>query len=161
MDIKPSEIDTIKTIGTLNGEDVKLIRLKGGLIIATGKSTKGNDIKPLAAGSHPGIVLHQMEKEYKSEFKSSMAKSEIEDIGSISSFSHVIPDTYIESGYDIFSLTKSGSVEIIVTKYNAGVASFKYWASSETLLKAECHESNMASNFSEWVAKVIKNGRDN
>lgn len=159
MDLKPEEIDTIKTIGNLNGDDVKLIRLKGGLHIAVGKGSKRDkDNKPLAAASHPGIVLHQIEKEYKTDFHRTMAKSEIEDFGNLTSLSHIIPKDSFAKGYDMFSLEKNGIVEYTVTKFNVEVANLSLYKNSDKTSKVNCVETSMVKDFSNWIAQAIKNG---
>ena len=40
MEIKPDEVEEIKVIGKLNGEDVKLIKTHGGFHVAMGKKDK-------------------------------------------------------------------------------------------------------------------------
>ena len=159
MDLKPEEIDTIKTVGSLNGDEVKLIRLKGGLHIAVGKGNKKDkENKPLAVASHPGIILHQIEKEFKTDFHRTMAKSEAEDLGNLTSFSHIVPDDKSNKGYDMFSLEKNGIVEYTVTKFNINVANLSLYKNSEEILSVSCKDKNMVKEFSEWIAKAIKNG---
>jgi hypothetical protein len=157
MEIDAKEIDSIKTVGSLNDQEVKLIRLKGGFHIAVGRQNKKDkNSRPISAGSHPGIVLHQIEKEFGKDFERSMAKSEIEDIGNITSLSFLVPKEYESKGYDLFSIQKNGMTEIVITKQNFDVANFSYYSNTEKLIKAECKDKDMANSFANWVAMAIK-----
>lgn len=159
MDIRADEIDTIKVIGNLNEDQVKLIRMKGGFFLAVGKANKKDkESKPLAAGSHQGIVLHQIEKEFKKDFEPTMAKSELEDIGNLRSLTAFIPKEFSSKGYDMFSLEKNGEIEYVVTKYNFDVASVSLFKNSEEFSSVSIKDPKMKQDFSKWIATAMKNG---
>ena len=58
----------------------------------------------------------------------------------------------------MFSLEKNGIVEYTVTKFNINVANFSLYKNSEEILSVSCKDKNMVKEFSEWIAKAIKNG---
>lgn len=73
--IRPEEVDSIESIGELNGSDVKVIRTIGGFYAATSKGANGRD-SVLAGGSHPALVRHQLVKKFGNSFRPSLLKSE-------------------------------------------------------------------------------------
>jgi len=114
--IQPSEIKSIKEIGELNGSSIKLIATKGGLYLAIGmKDKKSKSTTPIAAGSHPALVLHQIEKEYKSEFQPSMAKSEQDQ------FHQVTELVCSVKGLSMFALKKDIELDIVVAKFGVEI----------------------------------------
>jgi len=116
MKIDPSEVKTIKTVGNLHGDDVKMIATKGGLYLILGKKAKGKkNHEPLAAGSHPALVLHQIEKEYKSEFQPSMTKSEQDQ------FHQVTELVCSVKGLSMFALKKDIELDIVVAKFGVEI----------------------------------------
>jgi hypothetical protein len=116
MKIDPSEVKTIKNIGNLHGEDVKLIATKGGLYLALGRKTKGKkNHEPLAAGSHPALVLHQIEKEYKSDFQPSMTKSEEDQLHKVT---ELVCDV---KGLSMFSLKKNIELDVVIAKFGVEI----------------------------------------
>ena len=77
MEIKPNEVDEVKVIGKLNGDDVKLVKTHGGFHIAMGKKDKkSNKAEALAAGSHQALVAYQIEKIHGNDFEPTIFKSE-------------------------------------------------------------------------------------
>lgn len=111
MHISPSEIKSIKNMGTLHDEDVKLIATKGGLFLALGKKNKDKKgHEPLAAASHPALVIHQVEKQYKKDFQPALNKSEHEQMPQVTEFDSEI------RGASVFSLKKNNELDIIIAK---------------------------------------------
>lgn len=126
MHIDPSEIKSIKTIGNLHDEDVKLIATKGGLYLALGKKVKDKkNHEPLAAASHPALVLHQIEKQYKKDFQPVLNKSESEQFHEVTELNCSV------KGLSMFCLKKNSEIEVIVTKFGIEIC------------KCECEINNL------------------
>jgi len=112
MHINPSEIKSIKTIGNLHDEDVKLVATKGGLYLALGKKLKDKKgHEPLAAASHPALVIHQIEKQFKKEFQPAMHKSETEQLHEVTELACDI------KGLSMFSLKKNNELDVVIAKF--------------------------------------------
>jgi hypothetical protein len=112
MKIDPKEVKSIKTIGSLHDDDVKLVTTKGGLYLALGKKSKNNKKHDaLAAGSHPALVLHQIEKEFKSEFQHAINKSESDILPEVSELNCEV------KGLSMFSLKKGINIDVVVAKF--------------------------------------------
>ena len=117
MEIKPSEVESVKIIGSLHGDDVKLIKTVGGFFCAVGKKSKHKKtVEPLAAGSHSALVSHQIEKEYKSEYKPMIMKSEHDAQPKVEEFTKKLPQEMVDKGYQLYSLTKAEKVNFIATR---------------------------------------------
>lgn len=118
MDIQPNEVKEIKDIGDLHGDKVKMVVTIGGLYMAVGKKSRSKKtMEPLAAGSHPGLVMHQIEKQYSSDFRPHLMKSEIEEQDKVVEISK-----QTDKGIQVFRITKSNKVDILVTKFLNTVA---------------------------------------
>jgi hypothetical protein len=116
MKIDPSEVKTIKNIGNLHGEEVKLVATKGGLYLALGRKSKSKkNHEPLAAGSHPALVLHQIEKEYKSDFQPSMTKSEEDQLHQVTELNCAV------KGLSMFALRKNTELDIVIAKFGVEI----------------------------------------
>jgi hypothetical protein len=117
MDIKPNEIKHIKTIGTLNGDEVKLVGTHGGLWVAVGKRKKTDkSAESLAAASHSAIVAHQLEKLFDG-FQPSMNKSEITQDYNIEDNTSLMTKDLQDKGFELFTLSKNEQFEFIVHRY--------------------------------------------
>jgi hypothetical protein len=116
MKIDPKEVKTIKNIGNLHGEEVKMVATKGGLYLALGRKLKGKKgHEALAAGSHPALVLHQIEKEYKSEFQPSITKSEHDQLPTVTELQCTI------KGLSMFTLKEGTKVDVVIAKFGIEV----------------------------------------
>lgn len=123
MNILPNEIAEIQDIGTMDGSPVKMLRLKGGFIIATGKPRGKFRDEAIAAGSHPAIVRYQLEKQYPT-FQPVLQKSEnMADLAKVEKHSHYLSDSLRKSGHDIFSIQTPGKIEFQITKQNVALHS--------------------------------------
>jgi len=127
MNIKEDEIKEIKKIGSLNGEEVKLITLKGGFHIGMGrknKSSKQPDI--LAVGSHPALVNYQIEKKHGADYEQVMEKNESDALPVVSDYSHNLKSSFKNVfGMDIYSMQKNQEIEFKLTKHNFEACSVK------------------------------------
>lgn len=124
--IKPEEVESIKVIGELHGEDVKVIKTIGGFFVAVGRKSKNKKtVEPLAAGSHTALVSHQLDKQFKSEFRPAMFKSESEVLPVVKEYTKKLPQELVDGGYELFTLTKNEKVNFIATKRGAEVLNFE------------------------------------
>lgn len=120
MDIRPEEIKSIKSIGTLNGDEVKLIHLHGGFNVAIGKKNKeAKKAEALAAGSHPAIVSFQLEKEFKKDFAPAIHKSEISQLEKVECYNNVVSNDLVTKGIEVYTLSKDHVIDFVVT--NQGI----------------------------------------
>lgn len=148
MKITPEDIDNVEEVGTMNKKPVKLIRTKGGFIIAVGKKKGATSEEALGAGSHPAIVKYNLEKQYP-DYEPAMMKSEsgIEPI--VEKHSHFLNDNMRKGGYDIYSLQDGPSVEFQITKHNAVVANVKGSLDEYNLF---LHDLSIPKQFSKAMA---------
>lgn len=126
MNLQPSDIDVIESGGMLDGQEVKLLRTKGGFFMAVHKG------KVLSGGSHPAIVKHTLTKMYPN-FQPAMCKSEMFSDGIVDSYSHHLSDDLKKSGYDIYSIQNGTNIEFQITKNNLTIASTKSSLLDESL----------------------------
>lgn len=116
MTINPDEIESVTVIGTLNGQDVKMIKTLGGFNVGVGAKSKNGKPEALAAGSHSAIVKFQMSTMFGNDFQESMAKSENmvpEPI--VEKLSKSLPSQLTSKGIDIYSLRSGNQVEFSLT----------------------------------------------
>ena len=124
--IKPEEVESIKVIGELHGEDVKVIKTLGGFYCAVGRKSKNKKtVEPLAAGSHVALVSHQLDKQFKSEFRPAMFKSESEVLPVVKEYTKKLPQELVDGGYELFTLTKNEKINFVATKRGAEVLNFE------------------------------------
>jgi len=115
IEIHPSEIESVDSIGDLDGEKVKLVKTKGGLYLAVGRPKGKNKEEVIAAGSHPAIVMYNIEKSFTS-FQPYMMKSESGEESVVSGMTDLLPSKMIDKGYDLYVIKKSNEVDFILTK---------------------------------------------
>ena len=156
MELKPSEIDFIEQIGELDGSPVRMARTLGGYWIALGKPKGKAQDEALAAGSHPAVVKHNIEKQFQG-FRPAMAKSEFASSQEeVTGFSELLPKELRDSGYDLYALEKNQNIEYILTKYNNACASLKAQIGPDSI-KLNKSENIFDSNikvFSKAVAEA-------
>jgi hypothetical protein len=116
MNITPDQVDIVEDGGMLDGQETKLIRLKGGFWMMVHKG------KVLAGGSHPAIVKHSVSKMYPN-FQPVMCKSEGFEDSIVDQHSHFLSDDLRKSGHDIYSVQTGDNIEFQITKNNLKVAS--------------------------------------
>jgi hypothetical protein len=117
MNLTPNDIDIIENGGMLDGQDVKLVRTRGGFWMAVAKN------KVLTGGSHPAIVKYTISKMYPS-FQPAMCKSQ--EYGAdalVEKHSHFLSDALRKSGHDIYSVQQGNDVEFHITKNNFKISS--------------------------------------
>jgi hypothetical protein len=124
MEIKPSEISDVDSLGIIDGEEVKLVRTNGGLYIAIAKLKNKDSQEVLAAGSHPAIVRYNIEKSFRN-FQPSLMKSESEMQEFVSGMSELLPEDMQNKGYDFYVIKKSNQVDMVLTKSNIEILKYE------------------------------------
>lgn len=124
MEIKPSEISSVDSIGNLDGEDVKLVKTRGGLYMAVGKLKSKNKEEVLAAGSHPAIVRFNVTKSFK-DFQPSLMKSEAGTEPMVASMSFLLPKELFDKRFDLYIVKKNLDFEVVLTKDQVEVVGYK------------------------------------
>lgn len=116
MKISQNEIAGIELLGMLDGQEIQLVKTKGGLNLAVGRDRKGIETV-LSAASHPAILSYNMEKNHPG-FHSALLKSEKLDTGNADKHSHFLSDDLRKSGHDIYSVQTGDVVDFYVTHHN-------------------------------------------
>lgn len=126
MDIKPNEVEYVKVIGNLHGNEVKLVKTLGGLNIAIGKKNKNsNKTEALAAGSHAAIVAHQISKQFGADFHPAIFKSEQDAIEEAINKTELLPSSAISSGIELFTLEKNNKYDFVLYKHGLCLGEYK------------------------------------
>lgn len=157
MDIRPNEVESVKVIGNLFGDDVKLIKTFGGFFIAVGKKKRSlSKTEPLAAGSHEAIVAHHISKEYGTDFKPAMLKSEQEQIGDVEDNSSYLDSESIQKGIELFTIKKNNNYEFLI--YKQGITLAKYYGEIENqslVIKNSSIKERPSQNLIKSISKVV------
>lgn len=125
MKIQDNDIASTELFGIMDGKQVKLVKTKGGLNLAT------MDDKVLGAASHQAILCYTIEQRFPS-FQPMIMKSEGLKL-SAESHSHFLSDDLRKSGHDIYSVQNGTEVEFFVTKQNIKVGSANGSIQDDTL----------------------------
>lgn len=126
MKIEQNQIDSTEPFGILDGKTINLVKLKGGLNIAT----MGDQV--LGAASHQAILCYSVEQRFPN-FQPAIMKSENIKY-SADSHSHFLTSDLRKSGHDIYSVQNDTSIEFFITKQNIRVGSAQAIISGENLL---------------------------
>ena len=159
MEIKPNEVEEVKVIGKLNGDDVKLVKTHGGFHIAMGKKDKkSNKAEALAAGSHQALVAYQIEKMHGQDFEPTMFKSEAERLPKVEDKSDMLPDMAKNAGLEVYILSKFNHVDFVICKNNVELAKYETEHSGQEMtVKDYSFRSSLSPNkfVSQVLAKAI------
>ncbi len=117
MKILESEIASTEPFGMIDGKEVKLVRMKGGLNLAT----LGSEV--LGAASHQAILCYSVEQRYP-KFQPMIMKSEGLRL-TAESHSHFLTDNLRKSGHDIYSVQSGNLVDFYITKQSIKVGMAK------------------------------------
>jgi hypothetical protein len=120
MKIEDNQIKSVEPFGIMDGKQVNLVKLVGGLNLATTLDAKGQE-NVLGAASHQAILCYTIEQRYPS-FQPMLMKSEGIKLNA-ESHSHFLSDDLRKSGHDIYSIRDQGVVDFYITKQNIKVAS--------------------------------------
>lgn len=135
MQITANEIAAIDETGTLDGSPVKMIRLKGGFYIATGKPFGKLREEALAAGSHPAIVKYNLSKQYPG-FQESLMKSEAfsEADALVEKHSHFLTEELRKSGHEVYSVQNGPDISFHVSKHGIKVGEVKGFLKEDSIV---------------------------
>ena len=134
MELKPSEIIEVDSLGVLDGEDVKIVKTVGGLYIAVGKPRGKKQEEVLAAGSHPAIVRFNVEKAYTT-FQPSLMKSEMMgETEEVVEFTDFLPQDMINKNYDLYALKKNEEFDFVLTKDKIQILSYASSFSDDSMI---------------------------
>lgn len=125
MDIQPNEVESIKTIGNLHGDEVKMVKTHGGFHIAVGKKKRtAKKSEALAAGSHAALVAHQLQKEYGSDFEPAIFKSEHDQLEKVEEKTEYLPSEMIAKGVELFTLSKGNKLNFVLYKHGLTIGEY-------------------------------------
>lgn len=162
MEILPKEVESVKTIGNLHGEDVKLVKTRGGFYIAVGK--KGQNTKKaeaLAAGSHGAIVNHALSKEYGQSFQPAIFKSEQDQLEDVKDRSCFLSKNLSDKGLELYVLNKNNNLDFVLYRHGLTVGEYKAEISQNSLLikshtfNNKLYSSEQVKEISEAIAGVM------
>ena len=135
MDIQPNEVESVKTVGTLHGDDVKIVKTFGGYHIAIGKKNKSaKKAEALAAGSHAGLVSHQLSKEYGSDFAPAIFKSEQDQLEKVEVKTEYLSSDMIAKGVELFTLSKGSKIDFLLVKHGLTLGQYSGEIEDKTLV---------------------------
>lgn len=135
MDILPNEVESVRTIGRLFDDEVKMVKTRGGFHVAVGKKKKRTKkSEALAAGSHEAIVAHQLSKEYGSDFQPAIFKSERERLEDVENKTEYLPREAIEKGIELYTLSKGNKLQFILYKHGLTLGEYVAEASNGSLV---------------------------
>lgn len=109
--VDPKDVDFCEVVGQLNGNEVKMLKTKGGFHLFVGKPTGSKKEVVLAGTSHKAIGLYKLKKEHNG-FQPSLQKSEDTLLPKVQEIKN-------NSKYDLYSLENNGYKAICA--YNCGV----------------------------------------
>ena len=163
MEIKPEEVESIKVIGELHGDEVKVVKTIGGFNIALGKKDRNSrKAEALAAGSHIGIVAHQIEKQFKKDFQPAIFKSENERIETCKECTKYLPMDHQDFGLELFALNKGEKYDVILYKHGVTLGEYNTIVEGDKLLikhvefKTQTSNQDIARAFSAVFEDIMK-----
>ena len=109
--VDPKDVESCEVVGQLNGNDVKMLKTKGGFHLFVGKPKSNGKEVVLAGTSHRAIGLYKLKKEHNG-FQQTLQKSE-------SDLLPQVKELQSNSKYDLYTLENNGYKAICA--YNCGV----------------------------------------
>lgn len=135
MDIQPTEVESIRVIGELYGDEVKLIKMIGGFNVAIGKRERGSrKMEALAGGSHQALVIHQLSQQFKDSFEPMLAKSETEQLEKVEDCSNLLTKSLRDSGLEMYMLNKNNNTTFVINRYGVMVGEYQTEHSNNQLI---------------------------
>jgi hypothetical protein len=161
MEIQPNEVESVKTIGNLNGDEVKIVKTYGGFYVAVGKKKKSSKkSEALAAGSHQALVSHQLGKEYGSDFEPAIFKSEADQLEKVEAKTEFLPSNLISKGVELFILSKGSNVDIVLYKRGITLGHYTAEIADQSLVLKSCDFNKQADlgdfNTAKAMARAMK-----
>jgi hypothetical protein len=149
MNIKPEEVQEVKVVGKLFGDDVKVVQLKGGFNVAMGKKERNsNKAEALAAGSHIGLVTYQIEKIHGADFEPAIYKSEAEALPSVEDRTGQLPDMAKNAGIELYVMSKLNHLDFVLCKNNIELAKIETeYAGTDLHIKDSSFRESISPNM--------------
>jgi hypothetical protein len=98
--IDQKDVDSCEVVGKLNGEDVKLLKTKGGFHLFIGKKSNREKEVVLTGTSHKAIGMYKLQKEFNG-FQPLLKKSEMDVLPRVNE----IPN---DSKYRLYEMESNG-----------------------------------------------------
>lgn len=156
MEIQPNEVESVKTIGNLNGDEVKVVKTFGGFYVAVGKKKKNSKkSEALAAGSHQALVAHQLGKEYGADFEPAIFKSEADQLEKVESKTEYLPSNLIAKGVELFVLSKGSDVNVVLYKRGLTLGQYNGEIEKQNLILKGCEFNKEATGGDFRIAKAM------
>lgn len=160
MEIKPNEVEEVKVIGKLHGDDVKVVKTYGGFHIAMGKKEKkSNKADALAAGSHGALVAYQIEKMYGTDFEPAIYKSEADQLPKVEDRTDSLPDMVKNAGIEMYVVSKFNNLDFIMCKNGVELVKYETQAENGDLV-IKNHASRDSITPNKFVAKTFAEAMD-
>lgn len=162
MDIQPNEVESVKTIGNLHGDEVKVVKTFGGFYVAVGKKKKSSKkSEALAAGSHQALVAHQLGKEYGADFEPAIFKSESDQLEKVESKTEYLPSEMIAKGCELYTLSKGSKVDFVLVKHGITLGEYNGEIEEKSLVIKSggfTHKDAVNGNFktAKAMARALK-----
>jgi hypothetical protein len=135
MDVLPNEVKEVKTVGTLHGDEVKMVVTDGGFHIFVGRKNKtAKKSEALAASSHRALGMHQLSKEYGSDFEPAIFKSEHDQLEKVETKTEYLPSEMIAKGVELFTLSKGNKVDFVLYKHGLTIGEYSGEIENKTLV---------------------------
>ena len=161
MDILPNEVESVRTIGSLFGEDVRMVKTHGGFHVAVGKKKKKKKkVEALAAGSHQAVVAHQLSKEYGSDFQPAIFKSEQEKLEAVEDKTQYLPSDAIANGVELYTLSKGNRFEFLLYKRGLTLGRYETEAQDKALVIKKFDFSNIEKSDRSMAEAISRAMRD-
>lgn len=156
MEILPEEVESVKVLGKLFDNDVKMVKTFGGFHLAVGKKHKNSSkAEAITGGSHPAIVAHQLAKQYGSDFVPALFKSEQDQLDQLEDNSQFLSSDMLKNGIELYTLHKNNEYKFVL--YKNGVTLGLYKAdldNQEMVIKAKFFKSEIKT-YKEDSAKAL------
>lgn len=157
MQIKPEEVEEVKVIGRLYGDDVKMVKTKGGFHIAMGKKERNSrKADALAAGSHAALVSYQLEKMHGHDFEPAIFKSEADQLPEVEDKTDILPKEAQNAGIELFILNKSNNLDFVMCKHGLELAKYETeYTADELIVKNYSFRKSLSPN--KFIAEAMSN----
>lgn len=150
MKIEQNQIASVEPFGMISGKPINIVRLRGGLNMASAKNEKGEE-EVLAVASHQAILAYTLEQRFP-DYHPALMKSEGATVPPAESHSHFLTDDLRKSGHDIYSIQNGVGIDFFITKQNIKVGLAKASIENETLLVKSVDTSQ---EFLQCLSKAV------
>lgn len=121
--VQPKEIESIEEVGQIQGLPIKLVKLIGGLFLATGRAPGQAQESVLASGSHKGIVKFSLEKKFAGNAQFQLAKN-IQAEAPIRDYTNTLPELMQKHGYELLTSRGGSGIVAFLNKNGLDVSQY-------------------------------------